>query len=103
MHDQANKARSRLLGVVPWRLRRQAEPGAHCLRVFLGDTAELISVQGMRWCADAPKMVSVASITAKVLREVHNNRLGETVNPVAALTTQTTKESMRLLEVRKKT
>ncbi len=48
-------------------------------------------------------MVSVASITAKVLREVHNNRLGETVNPVAALTTQTTKESMRLLEVRKKT
>ncbi len=69
---------------------------------FWGDTSELISVQGMRWCADAPKMVSVASMTAKVLCEVHNNRLGETVDPVAALTTQTIKESMRLLEVRKK-
>ena len=69
---------------------------------FWGDTSELISVQGMHWCADAPKMISVANMTAKILCEFHNNKLGETVDPVAALTTQSIKESMRLLEVRKK-
>jgi len=44
----------------------------------------------------------VASMTAKVLCEAHNNRLGEAVDAVAALATQTIKESMRLLDTRKK-
>ena len=36
-----------------------------------------IYVQGMDWCLDAPKLVRIESLTAKILCRDHNSRLSE--------------------------
>ncbi|MEP7362528.1 MAG: hypothetical protein ABI972_04670 [Acidobacteriota bacterium] len=40
--------------------------------LFLGDS---IQVQGFAWCKEKPKAVGLASLTAKILCEYHNNSL----------------------------
>jgi hypothetical protein len=58
-----------------------------------------IEVSGMPWCADQPKKVGLASLTAKVLCRAHNSALSP-VDEEAVRFAEAMRESFRLLVVR---
>src|SRR5229473_1352979 len=58
-----------------------------------------IEVSGMPWCADQPKKVGLANLTAKVLCLVHNSALSP-VDQEAVSFAEAMRESFRLLAVR---
>jgi hypothetical protein len=58
-----------------------------------------VTVSGMPWCADEPKRVGLASLTAKILCVAHNSALSE-VDQEAVRFAEAMWESFRLLRVR---
>ena len=68
---------------------------------FWGEDPDIM-IQGLHWCL-VPKTVGIGSLTAKILCvERHNSTLGAQVDAGAGRAVETIRESMRLLEVRKK-
>jgi len=58
-----------------------------------------ITASGLPWCANEPKKVGLASLTAKILCVAHNSALSE-VDQEAVRFAKALRESYRLLEVR---
>jgi hypothetical protein len=58
-----------------------------------------VTVSGMPWCANEPKKVGLASLTAKVLCVFHNSALSE-IDQAALGFAEAMRESFRLLQVR---
>ena len=58
-----------------------------------------VTVRGMPWCADEPKRVGLASLTAKILCVAHNSALSK-VDEEAVRFVEALRESFRLLQVR---
>lgn len=63
---------------------------------------ENITVRGDMWRATDPKQLKLASLTSKVLCQKHNSELGASVDGISAEAARIIRESMRLLEVRKR-
>jgi hypothetical protein len=64
--------------------------------LYLGDT---VAVQGFPWCKDAPKIVGLASLTAKILCKEHNSRLSD-IDSAAGAAFDAIRQSTTLSKVR---
>ena len=60
---------------------------------------DMVGVQGLSWCKDAPKVVGLNSVTRKILCTRHNNTLSP-VDQAAIVAFDAFRESVRLTDVR---
>ena len=64
-------------------------------------TGDIVAVQGLSWCKDAPKTIGLSSLTRKILCTHHNSTLSP-VDDAAIEAFNAFRESVRLTDIREK-